>query len=101
MQLNSGVYIVLNKNSGYVKIGESQNVFKRLEQIKNSLRFSGKTDKVELVYYVYIPIKKNRCMMETYLHNKYKPFNISNEWFDCDIEDVKQTMINYKNAMRW
>ena len=99
--VKSGVYIIINETTGYIKIGESKNIDNRLNQIRNSLRFSGKSDSVYLYYYEEVKLKKNRCMMETYLHNKYSIYNVMNEWFDCDYEDVKQTMQSYKKAMNW
>lgn len=85
---SEGIYIIQNENGGPIKIGQTDNITARIEQLQ-----TGNPYKLMLRYYC-------ECMpygTETMLHTKYAQFNVHGEWFDesiipyvmRDLSDIK------------
>ena len=76
------VYFMKNKYNGYIKIGFTTNIKSRLRDIKSICKnYLGEIDAIELLGLIdtsFIePIE-----FESFLHKKYKRYNVFGEWFD-------------------
>ena len=79
------VYIFYNENTGYTKIGITDNVDRRLRQIQTA---SGCM--VDFVEYTYIGKLQDLSArdVERFLHKKYKQFRKIGEWFSLTWEQI-------------
>jgi hypothetical protein len=73
------IYFILDKSTGYVKIGYSQNVSKRFSAIKCC------NTSVELITFFNGIIQD-----ETNLHNLLEDKKISGEWYNLDLSDIEK-----------
>jgi len=83
LDFNPYSYIYLIKMNNYIKIGKSDNPYKRLAQLQTS-----NPEKLELLSSFPFD-KKNIIEIEKKLHTFYKPKNIKNEWFNLDKLDIE------------
>ena len=81
----SGVYFILNKNNGLIKIGCSKNIINRFYQLQNQFRHLGLQDELELINYIEC---KNYTKLESYIHSIFKINKSSNEWFKISNKDI-------------
>lgn len=65
------LYFIQSYKNGAIKIGRSNDPFKRLKQLQ-----TGNQEKLHLVFYI-----ENMGEKEKYLHNYLKEFRINGEWF--------------------
>ena len=79
------VYIMIDHNTKYYKIGKSDNPLKREKTLQSE------KPTIELVY-------KFECEygQEKELHNKYNSKRIRGEWFNLDVNDIEYIKTNYK-----
>lgn len=77
----TNIYIIQGENGGLIKIGKTNNIDVRLQQIQNMSPIK--------LYVIYL-FENVKPIFEIYLHEKYSKYRIYGEWFDNVIlEDVK------------
>ena len=77
------VYLIKDYLNGTYKIGATRgNIEKRIKKLQtgNSTEL-----KVEYLFETEYPFR-----LESMLHERYKPFNIINEWYDFTVEQVTE-----------
>lgn len=77
--LSKYVYVIKNNVTGYYKIGNSKDPFRREKTLQ-----SQEPDINMIVLH-----KAHTCV-ETKLHRKYKDKRVRGEWFDLTIEEIKE-----------
>ena len=82
------VYLMLDKNTGYHKIGRSINPNKRERTLQSE------KPTITLFYHCEVPVK-----IETILHEKYKDYRVRGEWFDLDEEQINE-IVEYLESKR-
>lgn len=76
------VYFMKNKYNGYVKIGFTNNIASRLNNIRSICKnYFGEIDAIELLGLVDTSFIKP-VEFENFLHKKYKHYNVFGEWFN-------------------
>jgi len=85
---NVRIYLLLDKDSGYIKIGSSVNPLRRYNEIANqtiSVVGSSNERNYELLWYS----GATERVKEIELHDHFKNKNISGEWFSLNDEDIR------------
>lgn len=81
------VYFIRNKYNGYIKIGSTKNLEKRLKDIKSVCRnYFGEDDAIEIIGLIDTSFIRP-VEFEHFLHNQFRDYNIFGEWFDFP-EDI-------------
>lgn len=76
------VYLIRN-SEGHYKIGRTKlTTTKRIKQLQ-----TGSSSEIELVTECEV---ENSSKVESTLHNRYRAFNVSGEWFALPLEEVKK-----------
>lgn len=82
------IYLILGSDDFY-KIGRSKlNPEQRIKKLQ-----TGNSTELQLIF-TYIT--DNDILLERMLHNRFKQFNVLNEWFDLPKEEVK----NFSNTCK-
>ena len=71
------VYIILDANTKWIKIGRTKNIERRIKNLRNA--------NLCLSLYQFKKVK-NYYEAETYLHQKFSNKNIEGEWFSISPE---------------
>lgn len=80
---SSMVYFIRNEYNGLLKIGKTNNLQRRINEIENCFNFLGMdTQKITVEAISYCPFGMNNSQVESYYHNLYKDKRIKGEWFD-------------------
>jgi len=77
------VYLIQQDQSGFVKIGISGNVTKRLRDLQ-----SANPHLLSVKYTVNCPSFEIASAIEKRLHNRFATFRLTNEWFNVPIEKI-------------
>lgn len=94
---SSIVYFIRNKYNGLLKIGKTNNLQRRINEIENCFNFLG-LDTNELVVEAisYCPYGMNNGKVETYYHNLFKEKRKIGEWFDVSYDELLNSLfVNY------
>ena len=89
----SVVYFIRNKYNGLLKIGKTNNLQRRINEIENCFNFLG-LDTNELVVEAisYCPYGMNNGKVETYYHNLFKEKRKIGEWFDVSYDELLNSL---------
>ena len=93
----SVVYFIRNKYNGLLKIGKTNDLQRRINEIENCFNFLG-LDTNELVVEAisYCPYGMNNGKVETYYHNLFKEKRKIGEWFDVSYDELLNSLfVNY------
>ena len=93
----SVVYFIRNKYNGLLKIGKTNSLQRRINEIENCFNFLG-LDTNELVVEAisYCPYGMNNGKVETYYHNLFKEKRKIGEWFDVSYDELLDSLfVNY------
>ena len=93
----SVVYFIRNKYNGLLKIGKTNDLQRRINEIENCFNFLG-LDTNELVVEAisYCPYGMNNGKVETYYHNLFKEKRKIGEWFDVSYDELLDSLfVNY------
>lgn len=83
----SVVYFIRNEYTGLLKIGKTNNLIKRIREIKGNFLFLGlEQQKLSIEAISYCPFGINNGIVETYYHNMFKKHRKNGEWFDVDYD---------------
>ena len=90
---SSIVYFIRNKYNGLLKIGKTNNLQRRINEIENCFNFLG-LDTNELVVEAisYCPYGMNNGKVETYYHNLFKEKRKIGEWFDVSYDELLNSL---------
>jgi hypothetical protein len=89
IKTNSNVYII--KQGDYYKIGESDNINKRIKTIQTYSPI-----KLDLIAYLPCKDKKQAKYIEGKLHDKFILLNTSGEWFKLLEHNIHEIINSYK-----
>ena len=89
----SVVYFIRNKYNGLLKIGKTNSLQRRINEIENCFNFLG-LDTNELVVEAisYCPYGMNNGKVETYYHNLFKEKRKIGEWFDVSYDELLNSL---------
>ena len=93
----SVVYFIRNKYNGLLKIGKTNSLQRRINEIESCFNFLG-LDTNELVVEAisYCPYGMNNGKVETYYHNLFKEKRKIGEWFDVSYDELLDSLfVNY------
>ena len=93
----SVVYFIRNKYNGLLKIGKTNDLQRRINEIESCFNFLG-LDTNELVVEAisYCPYGMNNGKVETYYHNLFKEKRKIGEWFDVSYDELLDSLfVNY------
>lgn len=93
-KIKSGVYFVYNADTKLTKIGCSNNIKRRFEELQKSNSHLGYEVKLELLDCIYC---ENYFGLEKYIHKLCKKNRKVNEWFDIS-KDTINTLKNNINT---
>lgn len=85
----SVVYFIRNKYNGFLKIGKTNNLERRFNEIKRGFTFLGlDTQELVLEAISFCPYEIDFSEVELYYHNLFKDKRRIGEWFDISSEDL-------------
>lgn len=89
----SVVYFIRNKYNGLLKIGKTNDLQRRINEIESCFNFLG-LDTNELVVEAisYCPYGMNNGKVETYYHNLFKEKRKIGEWFDVSYDELLNSL---------
>ena len=89
----SVVYFIRNKYNGFLKIGKTNDLQRRISEIESCFNFLG-LDTNELVVEAisYCPYGMNNGKVETYYHNLFKEKRKIGEWFDVSYDELLNSL---------
>ena len=87
------VYFIRNKYNGLLKIGKTNDLQRRINEIESCFNFLG-LDTNELVVEAmsYCPYGMNNGKVETYYHNLFKEKRKIGEWFDVSYDELLNSL---------
>ncbi len=86
------VYFIYNKYTNLVKIGKSNDPFKRLNELNSMFRnHFGVADALDILRIIFIPSGKDYTVEKMY-HEKYKEFRTFGEWFKITKDNVLEQL---------
>jgi len=83
--------LIKNKDNDKLKIGITNNLMRRLSEIKKSFQFCGVIPELDIECYIEY---KHNLELEQYLHKELKEYNYQNEWFSIDNIDIVLEKLN-------
>ena len=87
-----GIYLIRNKNNNLLKIGLTNDINRRIKDIKSNFKFFGEKPNLELECFIECD---NNFEVEKYLHKRFDKYRYTNEWFDIKyISDIISSLIN-------
>ena len=86
-----GVYLIRNEDNNKLKIGITNNLPRRLKEIRKSFQFCGTIPKLKIECYIEY---KHNLELEQFLHKEFKEINYQNEWFVIDDIDIILEKLN-------
>lgn len=89
------IYMILDEETGFIKIGSSVNPKRRFKEIsnpKNSAITVGENKKYKLIFISRIVERK----IESTLHKKYLNKKVKGEWFSLEKEDIEYIEKTYE-----
>lgn len=90
---SSTVYFIRNKYNNLLKIGKTNNLARRINEIKNCFNFLGLDEnELEVEAISYCPYGLSNSKVETYYHNIFKDKRIKGEWFNVSFDDLFQNL---------
>lgn len=88
------VYFIRNTETGYVKIGKTKNIQKRLKDLERTFPFLGQNkNNLVLEAIIWCPLHVKSIDVEKYFHNFYKNFHINGEWYNISREQISDNLI--------
>ena len=93
----SVVYFIRNKYNGLLKIGKTNDLQRRINEIESCFNFLGlDTNELAVEAISYCPYGMNNGKVETYYHNLFKEKRKIGEWFDVSYDELLNSLfVNY------
>jgi hypothetical protein len=89
-----GVYLIRNLDNYKLKIGITNDIIRRLHEIKKSFQFCGTTPKLDIECFIEY---KYNLELEQFLHKQFQEFNYQNEWFSIgNIDTILDKLQDFK-----
>lgn len=89
----SVVYFIRNKYNGLLKIGKTNDLQRRINEIESCFNFLGlDTNELAVEAISYCPYGMNNCKVETYYHNLFKEKRKIGEWFDVSYDELLNSL---------
>ena len=88
------VYFIRNTETGYVKIGKTKDIQKRIKDIERTFHFLEQNkNKLVLEAIVLCPLYINSKKLEKYFHNYFESYHINGEWYDVSFDEICDSII--------
>ena len=89
----SVVYFIRNKYNGLLKIGKTNDLQRRINEIESCFNFLGlDTNELAVEAISYCPYGMNNDKVETYYHNLFKEKRKIGEWFDVSYDELLNSL---------
>ena len=89
----SVVYFIRNKYNGLLKIGKTNSLQRRINEIESCFNFLGlDTNELAVEAISYCPYGMNNGKVETYYHNLFKEKRKIGEWFDVSYDELLNSL---------
>ena len=89
----SVVYFIRNKYNGLLKIGKTNDLQRRINEIESCFNFLGlDTNELAVEAISYCPYGMNNGKVETYYHNLFKEKRKIGEWFDVSYDELLNSL---------
>jgi hypothetical protein len=89
-----GAYLIRNLDNNNLKIGITNDLERRLKEIKKSFQFCGIEPHLKVECFIEY---KDNINLESYLHSTFKKYNSQNEWFSIyNINDIINELQYFK-----
>ena len=89
----SVVYFIRNKYNGLLKIGKTNDLQRRINEIERCFNFLGlDTNELAVEAISYCPYGMNNGKVETYYHNLFKEKRKIGEWFDVSYDELLNSL---------
>ena len=89
----SVVYFIRNKYNGLLKIGKTNDLQRRINEIESCFNFLGlDTNELAVEAISYCPYGMNNGEVETYYHNLFKEKRKIGEWFDVSYDELLNSL---------
>ena len=87
------IYFIRNKSNGLLKIGKTNNLSRRIGEIKKCFNFLGMEEQnIELEAITYCPFNMNNSQVESYYHNLFKAYRVQGEWFNVTYQQLFENL---------
>lgn len=87
------VYFIRNKYNGLLKIGKTNDLQRRINEIERCFNFLGlDTNELAVEAISYCPYGMNNGKVETYYHNLFKEKRKIGEWFDVSYDELLNSL---------
>ena len=87
------VYFIRNKYNGLLKIGKTNDLQRRINEIESCFNFLGlDTNELAVEAISYCPYGMNNGKVETYYHNLFKEKRKIGEWFDVSYDELLNSL---------
>lgn len=91
------VYFIYNKYTNLIKIGKSNNPFKRLNELNSMFKnHFGIENALEMIRIVFVPSGKD-YIVEKMFHEKYDQFRTFGEWFKISKDEICEQLPEFLN----
>ena len=90
--MNSCVYFVKNNYNGQIKIGYTNNISERFNQLKRGFTNIGIEPDLKLIA-LFATFKKYAPAIEADFHVFFKEHRANGEWFNIDADDIKRMFL--------
>ena len=89
----SVVYFIRNKYNGLLKIGKTNDLQRRINEIESCFNFLGlDTNELAVEAISYCPYGMDNGKVETYYHNLFKEKRKIGEWFDVSYDELLNSL---------
>ena len=89
----SVVYFIRNKYNGLLKIGKTNDLQRRINEIESCFNFLGlDINELAVEAISYCPYGMNNGKVETYYHNLFKEKRKIGEWFDVSYDELLNSL---------
>ena len=91
------VYFIYNKYTKLIKIGKSNNPFKRLNELNSMFKnHFGIENALEMIRIIFVPSGKDYTV-EKMFHEKYADMRTFGEWFDVSKDEICEQLPEFLN----
>lgn len=91
------VYFIYNKYTNLIKIGKSNNPFKRLNELNSMFKnHFGVENALEMIRIIFVPSGKDYTV-EKMFHEKYEQFRTFGEWFKMSKDEICEQLPEFLN----
>lgn len=93
------IYFVEDKSRGLIKIGMTDDIPRRLSQLKTNYKFCGLKNDLKII--ALCATSYQLLMVEKYFHDMFKKYHSYMEWFEIDSSVLIEVLQNYISEKKY